>query len=234
MQCAPQRIRPNPFKFTLQVRELRVRDSEGVVRWGTLLLTRHAKSLSYEECAFLCPLAQRAVASCLVSHDACLSLFTVLPRMTLRSRATVVRCSVAGEGTGGHCGHGWSQPPAGAAAGGVDPHAVPQQPPSRPPHGTRSCALVTSNTPSRLKSGRFAATSHSLLDLQQVFFPVHVHVYERHSSTAAAEPNARASWWYRACTTSRGAAWMRRSSGTRASWRRRPWSRAPSSARWPW
>ena len=38
-----------PF-VELQVRDLKVRDSEAVVRWGGLLLSEHAASLSFEEC----------------------------------------------------------------------------------------------------------------------------------------------------------------------------------------
>ncbi len=34
----------------LQVRDLKVRDSEAVVRWGGLLLSKHAAALSFEEC----------------------------------------------------------------------------------------------------------------------------------------------------------------------------------------
>lgn len=35
--------------INVQVRELKIRDSEAVVRWGALLLSKHAATLSFEE-----------------------------------------------------------------------------------------------------------------------------------------------------------------------------------------
>lgn len=168
----------------------------------------------------------------------------------LTTDAQLCARSVAGEGTGGGGSDGRPEPGAGDAAAGGHPGAVPQQPASRPPDG-ECCRLplpISHCCDCSCCGGgpvRSPPQPHYCPPSVELRAAAGAHAHHK-MNVGRCNREAECTdlrWWSwtrgrvlkcaacglggRACTMSRGGAWMRRSNGTRRQWGRCPRTRAP-------